>query len=155
MSPPRSAGSRSTWTPSGARSSPVPSCIALGFYVRRKVTSAVPNKVQLLWEVIVGLGLRPGFRGHGPRYRHVVPFAVTIFLLVLTANWVELFPGLFHNTDWLPSPSADVNLTYALGAHGFCSDQRGQCPGQGVGRVHQGFFRQTALAGPDPRSSKS
>jgi len=31
--------------------------------------------------------------GLGKRYRHVVPLAVTIFMLVLAANWVELFPG--------------------------------------------------------------
>ncbi len=93
--------------------------LALGFYVRRRVTSSVPNKTQLLWEVLVGWVTETVFGGMGPKYRHVVPIAVTIFLLVLAANWVELFPGLFRNTDYLPSPSADVNLTYALGGTVF------------------------------------
>ena len=51
----------------------------------------------------------------GPKYRRVVPLAVTIFMLVLVADWLEILPGLFHNTDYLPSPTADVNLTYAMG----------------------------------------
>ena len=114
--------------------------IALGFYVRRKVTSAVPNKVQLLWEVIVGWVTEQVFGGMGPRYRNVVPIAVTIFLLVLTANWVELFPGLFHNTDWLPSPSADVNLCYALGGTVFVVTNVAGARARGLGGYTRAFF---------------
>ena len=54
----------------------------------------MPNKVQLLWEVVVGWVSDQVEEGLGRRYRHVVPLAVTIFMLVLTANWIETGPGL-------------------------------------------------------------
>jgi len=88
--------------------------VALGLYLRRKVTSGVPGKLQTVWEWVVTVVATQVDNTLGRRYRHVVPIAVTIFFLVLTANWIELLPGFFHNTDYLPSPSADVNLTYAL-----------------------------------------
>jgi F-type H+-transporting ATPase subunit a len=113
--------------------------LALGFYVRRKVTSAVPNKVQLFWEVLVGWVTEQVFAGMGARYRHVVPIAVTIFMLVLAANWVELFPGLFRNTDWLPSPSADVNLTYALGGTVFIVTNVASIRARGLGGYARAF----------------
>jgi F-type H+-transporting ATPase subunit a len=113
--------------------------LVLGFYVRRKVTSDVPNKVQLFWEVIVGWVTEQVLGGMGPRYRHVVPIAVTIFMLVLAANWVELFPGLFRNTDYLPSPSADVNLTYALGATVFIVTNVAGIRARGLGGYARAF----------------
>jgi F-type H+-transporting ATPase subunit a len=113
--------------------------IVLGFYVRQKVSSAVPNKTQLLWEVIVGWVTDTVFGGMGPRYRNVVPIAVTIFVLVLATNWVELFPGLFRNTDWLPSPSADVNLTYALGGTVFIVTNLAGIRARGFGGYARAF----------------
>jgi F-type H+-transporting ATPase subunit a len=113
--------------------------VALGFYVRRRVTAAVPNKMQLLWEVIVGWVSEQVLGGIGPRYRHVVPLAVTIFMLVLVANWVELFPGLFRNTDYLPSPSADVNLCYALGATVFVVTNVASIRARGLGGYTRAF----------------
>ena len=93
----------------------------------------MPNKVQLFWEVLVGWVSDQVVGGMGPKYRHVVPLAVTIFMLVLAANWVELFPGLFHNTDYLPSPTADVNLTYALGGTVFVVTNAASIRAKGLG----------------------
>lgn len=89
--------------------------IGLGLLMRRRVTSGVPGRLQLAWETIVGGVSDQVEDSLGPEYRHVVPLAVTIFVLVLVANWVEILPGLYHNTDYLPSPTADTNLCYALG----------------------------------------
>lgn len=114
--------------------------LALGLYLRHKVTSGVPNKVQLFWEVVVGWVSDQVEAGLGPRYRHVVPLAVTIFVLVLAANWVEVFPGLWHNTDYLPSPTADVNLTYALGATVFVVTNGAAIRAKGVGGYVKSFF---------------
>lgn len=88
--------------------------VGLGFYLRAKVTASVPNKVQVFWEVLVGWVTEQVLSGMGPRYRRAVPLGVTMFILILFCNWVEILPGLWHNTDYLPSPTADVNLTYAL-----------------------------------------
>lgn len=114
--------------------------VALGFYLRRRVTSAVPNKVQLFWEYIVGEAGDQVETGLGPRYRHVVPIAVTIFVLVLAANWVAVLPVLWHNTDYLPPPSADVNLTYALGAAVFVLTNAASIRARGFGGYVRSFF---------------
>jgi F-type H+-transporting ATPase subunit a len=113
---------------------------ALGLFLRRNLTSGVPNKVQLFWEVLVGWVSDQVEAGLGPRYRHVVPLAVTIFMLVLAANWIEVFPGLWHNTDYLPSPSADVNLTYALGATVFVLTNGAAIKAKGFGGYIKSFF---------------
>ena len=112
----------------------------LGVYVRGKVTSSTPNKVQLFWEVLVGWVSDQVEAGLGKRYRHVVPLAVTIFVLVLACNWVEIFPGLFRNTDYLPSPTADVNLTYALGATVFVLTNGASIRAKGFGGYVRSFF---------------
>ena len=89
--------------------------IALGLYVRSKGRSGVPSKIQMFWEFVVGSVQDQVEASLGPQYRQVVPLAVTIFMLILVANWIEILPGVYHNTDYLPAASADVNLTYALG----------------------------------------
>ncbi|HLH46831.1 MAG TPA: F0F1 ATP synthase subunit A, partial [Acidimicrobiales bacterium] len=89
--------------------------LALGFYARRKATSGAPGKLQLVWETLIGAVGDQVEQSLGPKYRHVVPLGVTIFALVLAANWVEILPGLYHNANYAPSPTADVNLCYALG----------------------------------------
>jgi F-type H+-transporting ATPase subunit a len=114
--------------------------MGLGFYLRAKVTAGVPSKVQVFWEVLVGWVSDQVESGLGPRYRHVVPLAVTIFVLVLVANWVEVFPGLWHNTDYLPSPTADVNLTYALGATVFVLTNGAAIRAKGLGGYIKSFF---------------
>jgi F-type H+-transporting ATPase subunit a len=114
--------------------------MALGLYLRAKVSSEKPNKVQVLWELVVNWVSDQVDSGLGPRYRHVVPLAVTIFVLVLLCNWVEILPGLWHNTDYLPSPSADVNLTYALAVLVFVLTNIASIRARGVGGYVKAFF---------------
>lgn len=122
--------------------------LAMGLYLRRRVTSAVPNKVQLFWEVVVGWVGDQVEAGLGRRYRHVVPIAVTIFMLVLVANWIELLPGFWHNTDYLPSPSADVNLTYALGVVVFVLTNAASIRAKGLGGYLKHFVRKPVFLAP-------
>jgi F-type H+-transporting ATPase subunit a len=89
--------------------------IGLGLYMARRATKGVPSKLQLFWEFIVESVGNQVEASLGPQYRQVVPLAVTLFTLILVANWIEVLPGVYHNTDYLPAASADVNLTYALG----------------------------------------
>jgi F-type H+-transporting ATPase subunit a len=114
--------------------------LGLGFYVRGRVTASAPNKVQLFWEVLIGWVSAQVEAGLGKRYRHVVPLGVTIFVLVLACNWVEIFPGLWHNNDYLPSPAADVNLTYALGAVVFVLTNGASIRARGFGGYVKSFF---------------
>ena len=84
--------------------------IGLGLVLRLSVTKAVPTRVQVFWETIVE-AVEAQVEGNiGRPSPFVVPLAVTIFVFVLVANWLELLPS----DGYLKSPSADVNFTYAL-----------------------------------------
>jgi F-type H+-transporting ATPase subunit a len=114
--------------------------IGLGFYVRAKVTSGVPGRVQMFWETINGWVSEQVESSLGPQYRSVVPLGVCIFVLVLACDWVEMLPGLYHNTDFAPSPSADVNLCYALGISVFVATNVAGIRAKGLGRAVKDFF---------------
>jgi F-type H+-transporting ATPase subunit a len=86
--------------------------VLLGFLMRRKVTSGVPNKLQLIWETIVGAVTRQVEETLGRVHPFVVPLAIALFTFILIANWLELIPS--GEAHLLVSPTADVNLTYAL-----------------------------------------
>jgi F-type H+-transporting ATPase subunit a len=88
--------------------------LAMGIYVAKRASAGNPSKLQIIWELLTGYIGDLVETNIGPQYRQVVPLGVTIFVLVLVADWVEILPGLFHNTDYLPSPTGDVNLCYAL-----------------------------------------
>lgn len=107
-----------------------------------------PNKVQIIWEGVVGTVSKQVDDTLGPRYRHVVPLAVTIFMLVLVANWLSVFPFIWHNTDYLPPPTADVNLTYALGATVFVLTNAASIRAKGLGGYVKAFFAKPSWLAP-------
>jgi F-type H+-transporting ATPase subunit a len=87
--------------------------VALGLVLRAKATSGVPGKMQLAWELIVG-GVRQQVEGpNGDGSSPIVPFAVTLFLFILIANWFSVF-GIGSHYEWLAPPTGDINLTLAL-----------------------------------------
>ena len=115
--------------------------VGIGFYMARRATAGVPTKLQIFWELIVGSVSDQVESSLGPSYRRVVPLAVTIFMLVLCADWLEILPGVFHNTDYSPAPSADVNLTYAMGILVFILTNIASMRARGVGGYFAHFFR--------------
>jgi len=114
---------------------------ALGFWMRAKVTSRVPSRIQMLWEFVVGAASDQVEESLGPKYRQVVPLAVSLFFFILVADWLEIFPGLFHNTDYSPAPSADVNMTYGLGILVFVLTVHAAIKAKGVGGYFRFLFR--------------
>ena len=94
--------------------------IGLAFFLRAKVTSSgVPNGVQLFWEAItiqmrdqiesaIGMRVAP----------FVLPLAVTIFVFILTCNWLSVLPLQYDKAgapkELLSSPAADINFVLAL-----------------------------------------
>jgi len=82
----------------------------LGFYMARRATSGRPSKLQLAWETIVSAIQTQVESSMGKVAPFVVPLAVTLFLFILIANWIELIPSRGN----LEAPSADVNFTFAL-----------------------------------------
>ena len=115
--------------------------LGMGFYLRSRATSSAPGKLQLLWETIVAWVQEQVQTSLGPQYSRVVPLGVTIFMLVLVANWIEILPGLYHNTDYAPAPTADVNLTYAMAVVVFILTNAAGIRSRGFGGYIKNFFR--------------
>lgn len=115
--------------------------LGMGFYLRAKATAGVPGKLQMVWEGVVGTVSDQVETALGPKYKRVVPLAVAIFFLVLVADWLEILPGLYHNTDYSPAPTADVNLTYALGITVFVMFTAASIRAKGLFGYIKHFFR--------------
>jgi F-type H+-transporting ATPase subunit a len=91
--------------------------IGLGLYMRARLTSGVPSKIQLAFETLVNYVEEQVESAMGVKAApFVVPLAVTLFAFILISNWVEVVPTQEH----VPSPTADINLTAALALFVVC-----------------------------------
>lgn len=91
--------------------------LVLAFRMRAKVTSGVPGKLQLLWELIVEQVDDLAVSAIGPKGRRFVPIGVTLFVFILISNWIGFLPSSMHpgvSGEILPSPTGDVNLPLAM-----------------------------------------
>lgn len=101
--------------------------ILLGLLVARSASARTPGKLQLIWEMLVNWVTEQVESNLGKVNPFVIPLAIALFAFILIANWLELIP----TEDHLKSPTADVNLTYALallvivGVHVYSFRQRG------------------------------
>jgi F-type H+-transporting ATPase subunit a len=101
--------------------------IVLGLLVARSASGREPGKLQLLWEMLVDWVTTQVESNLGRANRFVVQLAITLFVFILIANWLELIP----THEYLKSPTSDVNLTYAMalfviiGVHVYSIRQRG------------------------------
>jgi F-type H+-transporting ATPase subunit a len=87
--------------------------IGLGLLVRARLTTGVPGRLQLAFEAIVR-GVENQVEGSmGEAGRSIVPLALTLFLFILVANWLELIPS-GHKPEYLPSPTGDINFVAAM-----------------------------------------
>lgn len=84
--------------------------------------SLVPTQAQSMAELIVG-GLHDFFTGVlGHHIQKAFPLLASLFLFIISANWVGLLPGVgtigfFHNKEFTPllrAATADLNTTLAL-----------------------------------------
>ena len=87
--------------------------LAIGFYLRAKVTAGVPGKGQLAFEAVVGGIERQVGETMGEAGQPIVPLAVTLFLFILIANELEMIPT-GHTPQYLPAPTGDINFTAAM-----------------------------------------
>jgi F-type H+-transporting ATPase subunit a len=90
--------------------------IGLGLVMRAKATSGVPGRLQTIFESVVEAVTRQASSTLGERARPFIPLVVTLFFFILIANWLEMVPTQPHDTgfQYLPAPTGDVNMTYAL-----------------------------------------
>ncbi len=97
------------------------SVIAIG--LRRRL-SFVPGAVQNLIEIAVegALGLMESVLGNRRDAERYFPLVFTIFIFVISSNWLGLLPGVGslivvqggQTTPLLRSPASDLNFTLAL-----------------------------------------
>lgn len=87
--------------------------LTLGFIMRAKVTSGVPNGLQLFFETAVDFIQDLVESSIGKRTSRLVPLAFSLFMFILVANWLSLIPTGYPR-PLLPAPAEDVNTTYAL-----------------------------------------
>ena len=96
--------------------------VILGFVLRNALVKRsgdhVPSKLQILWETIVDQVQTQVEDNLGRVHPFVVPLAVGLFFFILFANWLEMIPTKLneHHSEFLVSPTADTNLTYAMAA---------------------------------------
>jgi len=91
----------------------VATVLFMGF-VARRVSSGVPNKLQVVTETVV-TQVRTYVEnavGHDvPPW--LVPLGVTLFTFILFCNWLAWIPS-GHYPERLGPPTADTNLVYAM-----------------------------------------
>jgi len=85
----------------------------LGLLMRRKVTSGVPGKLQLFWELLVEQVSDLAQSAIGsPDGLPFVGLGVTIFFFILVCNWLAFIPS--GEPGFFAAPTGDVNLPLAL-----------------------------------------
>jgi F-type H+-transporting ATPase subunit a len=122
--------------------------LGMGIYLARTARVEAPGKLQLVWESVVVSVSDQVESSIGPQYRRVVPLGVAIFFLVLVSDWLEILPGLFHNTDYSPAPTADVNLTYAMGIVVFVLTNAAGIRKKGIAGYIKHYFRKPLVLFP-------
>lgn len=126
------------------------------WYVSRRAT-LVPGRLQSVIEFPVEFMANIVQGQGGNRWRSILPLILTIFLLVLTANWVGLLPGVgtiaINWTDaeghvaahpLIRPASADLNFTLALAIVAFIAFIAWGIRANGV----KGYLKETFVANP-------
>jgi F-type H+-transporting ATPase subunit a len=87
--------------------------IAIGFWVRSKLQDGKPSKVQAIFEW--GYDQLRGLvkTNVSDDALFIIPLALTLFLYILIANWIEIFPLAIFPI--LHGANADLNQTLAMG----------------------------------------
>jgi len=96
--------------------------VALGFWARRQLTrdpeNHVPTKLQLTWEFVVNEVNNQVSDNLGYANKTIVAIATAEFFFILVCNWMEMVPSeINEHIHFLPAPTADTNLTYAMSAY--------------------------------------
>lgn len=89
--------------------------IFLSFSIVFRKTSIIPNKIQNFFEFILEsfYNFVDSITSSRELTREIFPLSVTLFILILFSNLIELIPGV-GVFPFLRSPSSDLNFTFAL-----------------------------------------
>jgi F-type H+-transporting ATPase subunit a len=89
---------------------------ALSYLVVRQSSSGVPTRPQLIFEAVTQQVRTYVVQAVGhdvPPW--LVPLGFALFFYILFCNWMAWIPS-GHGPEYLPPPTADTNLTFALTA---------------------------------------
>jgi F-type H+-transporting ATPase subunit a len=112
--------------------------MTLGLLMRRKVTSGVPGKLQLLWELLVEQISDLASSAIGPEGLPFVGMGLTIGLFILVCNWLAFIPS--GDPGFIAPPTGDVNLPLALALIVFFTVHYNSVKARGIG----GYFKHYA-----------
>jgi F-type H+-transporting ATPase subunit a len=112
--------------------------MTLGLLMRRKVTSGVPGKLQLLWELLVEQISDLASSAIGPEGLPFVGMGLTIGLFILVCNWLAFIPS--GDPGFIAPPTGDVNLPLALALIVFFTVHYNSVKARGLG----GYFKHYA-----------
>ncbi len=110
--------------------------IAIAFFARRSL-SLIPGRVQSVFELLIGgvYDYMADVLESRTLARKYFPIVMTIFLFILTLNWLGLFPGVTtigfyegHGTEshfvpYLYPAATDLNITFAFALVAFFTIQ--------------------------------
>ena len=88
--------------------------VAFLYYVARRASDRVPNKVQVVTELVITQArtyIQEAVGHDVPPW--LVPLGVSLFFFILFCNWLGWFPS-GHHPERLAPPTSDVNAVYAL-----------------------------------------
>ncbi len=117
--------------------------LSLAFYLRVKLTSGVPNGVQLFFETVTAQMRNQVETAIGMKVApFVLPLAVTLFTFILLSNWLSVLPVQYGSGELIAPPASDVNFVYALALFVFVAYHAA-----GVGRRGAGGHAKQLLKG--------
>jgi len=89
--------------------------LLIALWIRSKLQSGTPSKVQAVFEW--GYDLLRGLvkENVSEDALFIVPLAMTLFLYILIANYIELLPLAIFPNDIVHGANADLNQTLAMG----------------------------------------
>jgi F-type H+-transporting ATPase subunit a len=110
--------------------------IGIALYARRSLT-LIPNRVQSVFELMIGgvYDYMADVLESRTLARTYFPIVMTIFLFILTLNWLGLFPGVTaigfyeghgtssHFVPYLYPAATDLNITFAFALVAFMTIQ--------------------------------
>jgi F-type H+-transporting ATPase subunit a len=120
--------------------------VILGLVIARGISSGVPNKLQLTYEVVVDQVRNQVEDAIGPVAPWTIPLAITLFLFILFCNWLSILPTLFHDREYIPPATADTNTTFAMSLLVFVLFTYVGIKHRGFGHYVKGFFKPLPLA---------
>ncbi|XLQ19851.1 MAG: F0F1 ATP synthase subunit A [Candidatus Moraniibacteriota bacterium] len=128
--------------------------IIIGSVILSKRQKLVPCGFQNVSESILEglLGLVDGVTGDKAQSRRFFPIVATIFVFVILSNWIGLLPGMgtvgvnqIHHGEevlvsFIRSPSADLNVTFAIAIFAVIAAQVMGIMAMGVKKYAGKFF---------------